>query len=182
MISLKIDWFHLLAAQGTLRSLLQPHNSKVSILRHSAFFTVQFSQWYVTAEKSIALDCTDLRRQSWTCALLLGTCAFQRKVYLSINQGKGRLCRGGAGPRWGVRERVLPLPDWVTTANLCLSPGLGLPVARGKDWTRWSLRARPAVTFSSGTAGRRTDVPGGSAVCQGLLLHYPLVLPGENPY
>ena len=58
------------------------------------------------------------------------------------------------------------------TANLCLSPGLGLLVA---------LRARRAVTLSSGTGGRRTDVPGGSAVCQGLLLHYPSVLPGGNP-
>ena len=88
----------------------------------------------------------------------------------------------GMGTRWGVREWVLPLPHRVTTANLCLSLGLGLPVARGKDWTRWSLRALPAVTFSSGTEGRRTDVPGGSAVCQGLLLHHSSVLPGGNPY
>lgn len=64
-------------------------------------------------------------------------------------------------------------PQGVTTANLLLSLGLGLPVARGKDWTSWSLRALPAVTFSSGTEGRRTDVPGGSAVCQGLLLLIP---------
>ena len=48
LISLKIDWFALLAAQGTLRSLLQHHNSKPSILWRSAFFTVQLSQLYVT--------------------------------------------------------------------------------------------------------------------------------------
>ena len=59
----------------------------------------------------------------------------------------------GVGTRWGVREWVLLLPQGVTTANLFLSLGLGLPVARGKDWTSWSLRALPAVTFSSGTEG-----------------------------
>ena len=43
LISFRIDWFHLLAAQGTLKSLLQHHNTKASILRHSAFFIVQLS-------------------------------------------------------------------------------------------------------------------------------------------
>ena len=55
LISLNIDWFDLLAVQGTLRSLLQHHSSKASILWHSAFFTVQLSQSYMTAEKTIAL-------------------------------------------------------------------------------------------------------------------------------
>ena len=55
LISFKIDWFDLLAVQGTFKSLLQHHNSKTSILWHSAFFTVQFSQWYKTTGKTIAL-------------------------------------------------------------------------------------------------------------------------------
>ena len=55
MISLRIDWFDLLAVQGTLRSLLQQHSSKVSVLWHSAFFTVQLSLLYVTTRKTIAL-------------------------------------------------------------------------------------------------------------------------------
>ena len=76
LISLKIPWFHLLAAQGTLGSLLQHHSLKASILWLSAFFTVQFSQWYVTTGKTIALDYMDLCRQSWTCTLILGTCTF----------------------------------------------------------------------------------------------------------
>ena len=50
-----IDWFDLLAVQGTLKSLLQHHSSKASILRCSAFFTVQFSHPYVTIGKTIAL-------------------------------------------------------------------------------------------------------------------------------
>ena len=51
----KIDWFDLLTAQGTLRSLLQHHSSKASILWHSAFFLVQLSQLYMTTGKTIAL-------------------------------------------------------------------------------------------------------------------------------
>ena len=55
LISLKIDWFDLLAVQGTLGSLLQHHSSKASILWHSASFTVQLSQPYVTNGKTTAL-------------------------------------------------------------------------------------------------------------------------------
>ena len=50
-----MDWLDLLAVQGTLKSLLQHHSSKASILRHSAFFTVQLSHPYVTTGKTIAL-------------------------------------------------------------------------------------------------------------------------------
>ena len=55
LTSFKIDWFDLLAVQGTLKSLLQHHNSKASILWHSAYFTVQLSHPYMTTGKTIAL-------------------------------------------------------------------------------------------------------------------------------
>ena len=55
LITFRIDWFDLLAVQGTLRNLLQHHSSKVSILLHSAFFMVQLSHPYVTSRKTIAL-------------------------------------------------------------------------------------------------------------------------------
>ena len=55
LISLRIDWFHLLAVQGFLKHLLQHHNSKASILQHSAFFIVQLSHPYMTTGKTIAL-------------------------------------------------------------------------------------------------------------------------------
>ena len=55
LISFRIDWFDLLAVQGTLKSLLQHHSSKASILWHSAFFIVQLSHPYMTAGKTIAL-------------------------------------------------------------------------------------------------------------------------------
>ena len=55
LISFRMDWLDLLALQGTLKSLLQHHNSKASILRHSDFFTVQLSHPYMTTGKAIVL-------------------------------------------------------------------------------------------------------------------------------
>ena len=55
LISFRMDWLDLLAVQGTLKSLLQYHSSKASILQRSAFFTVQLSHPYMTTEKTIAL-------------------------------------------------------------------------------------------------------------------------------
>ena len=54
-IFFRMDWLDLLAVQGILRSFLQHHSSKASILRHSAFFTVQLSHPYMTTGKTIAL-------------------------------------------------------------------------------------------------------------------------------
>ena len=55
LISFRMDWLDLLAVQGTLKSLLQHHSSKASILWHSAFFIVQLSHPYLTTGKTIAL-------------------------------------------------------------------------------------------------------------------------------
>ena len=55
LISFRMDWFDLLGVQGTLKSLLQNHSSKASILQHSAFFMVQLSHPYMTTGKTIAL-------------------------------------------------------------------------------------------------------------------------------
>ena len=55
LISFRMDWLDLLAVQGTLKSLLQHHSSKASILWHSAFFIVQLSNLYMTTGKTIAL-------------------------------------------------------------------------------------------------------------------------------
>ena len=55
LISFSMDWLELLAVQGTLKSLLQHHSSKASILQHSAFFIVQVSHPYMTTGKTIAL-------------------------------------------------------------------------------------------------------------------------------
>ena len=55
LISFRMDWLDLLAVQGTLKSLLQHHNSKASNLQHSGYFMVQFSHPYMTTGKIIAL-------------------------------------------------------------------------------------------------------------------------------
>ena len=55
LISFRMDWFNFLAVQWTLKSLLQHHSSKASILQHSAFFIIQLSHSYVTTGKTIAL-------------------------------------------------------------------------------------------------------------------------------
>ena len=62
LISFRMDWFDLLAVQGTLKSLLQHHSSKASILWCSAFFMVQLSYPYMTTRKTIALT-----RQNFVC-------------------------------------------------------------------------------------------------------------------
>ena len=55
LIPFRMDWLNLLAVQGTLKSLLQHHSSKASILQHSVFFIVQLSHPYMTTGKTIAL-------------------------------------------------------------------------------------------------------------------------------
>ena len=63
LIPFRIDWFDLLAVQGTLRSLLQHHNSKASILQCSAFFIVQLSDPYTSTGKTIALTRQNLLKK-----------------------------------------------------------------------------------------------------------------------
>ena len=70
LISFRIDWLDLLAVHGTLKSLLQHHSSKASILWYSAFFLVQLSHPYMTTGKTIALT-------RWT---LVGKPAFQYTI------------------------------------------------------------------------------------------------------
>ena len=65
LISFRMDWLDLLAVQGTLKSLLQHHSSKASILRHSAFFIVKLSHPYMTTGKTIALT-----RRTFVCKVM----------------------------------------------------------------------------------------------------------------
>ena len=79
LISFTIDWFDLLAVQRTLKSLLQHHSPKASILQHSMFFEVQLSHPYMTTGKIIAFDQMDLCWQSNVSAILiccLGWCSY----------------------------------------------------------------------------------------------------------
>ena len=65
LISFRMDWLDFLAVQGTLKSLLQHHSSKTSILQHSAFFTVQYSHGYMTTRETIPLT-----RRTFVCKIM----------------------------------------------------------------------------------------------------------------
>ena len=100
LISFRMDWLDLLAVQGTLKSLLQHHSSKSSILRCSAFFTVQLSHPYMTTGKTIAL--TRRTFAGKVMSLLLNM--LSRLV--ALKKDSRGLCRGAAGnPRV---PRLLP--------------------------------------------------------------------------
>ena len=82
LISFRMDWLHLLAVQGTLKSLLQHHSSKASILWLSAFFTVQLSHPYMTTGKIIALT-------GWTFVGKVISLLFNMLSRLVIREGSG---------------------------------------------------------------------------------------------
>ena len=69
LISFRMDWLDLFAVQGTLKSLLQHHSSKASILLHSAFFIVQLSDPYMTTGKTIALTRWTFAVQYYRCTM-----------------------------------------------------------------------------------------------------------------
>jgi len=70
LISVRMDWLDLLAVQGALKSLLQHHSSKASILRLSAFFRVQLSHPYMTTGKTIALNAAAAAKSLQSCPTL----------------------------------------------------------------------------------------------------------------
>ena len=91
LISFKIDWFGILVVQGTLKSILQHHSSKASILQHSAFFMVQLSHPYMTPRKTIALTIRTFVSKVISCFLIcclgLSVChSFSSRCWLySVN-------------------------------------------------------------------------------------------------
>ena len=95
LISFRIDWLDLLAVQGTLKSLLQHHSSKASILHCSAFFTVQLSHPYMTTGKTIALT-------RWT---------FVGKVISLLFN----MLSSGFEPLWGT---ISHQSEWLRSKNL----------------------------------------------------------------
>ena len=86
LISFRMDWLDLLAVQGTLKSHLQHHSSKASILRHSAFFTVQLSHPYMTTGKTIALT-------RWTFVGKVMSLLFSMLSLYSENKNKLRVAQ-----------------------------------------------------------------------------------------
>ena len=85
LISFRMDRLDLLAVQGTLRSLLQHHSSKASILQHSAFFIIQLSHAYITTGKTIALT-----RQTFVCKVMSSLFNMLSMLVIAFLQGYGR--------------------------------------------------------------------------------------------
>ena len=79
LISIRMDWLDLLAVQGTLKSLLQHHSSKASILQCSAFFIVQLSHPYVTTGKTIALT-----RLTFVCKVMSLLFNMQSRLVITL--------------------------------------------------------------------------------------------------
>ena len=93
LISFRMDWLALLAVQGTLKSLLQHHSSKASILQHSAFFPVQLSHPYMTTGKTIALARRTLSLLSNMLSRLVITFLPRSKRLVLIINAKTELLR-----------------------------------------------------------------------------------------
>ena len=112
-----MDWLDLLAVQGTLKSLLQHHSSKASILRRSAFFTVQISHPYMTTGKTIALTRRTL--VSKVMSLLLNI--LSRLIITFLPRSKHLLISWLQSPSAVILEPPKIKSDTVSTVSLGIS-------------------------------------------------------------
>ena len=112
-----MDWLDLLAVQGTLKSLLQHHSSKPSILQYSAFFTVQLSHPYMTTGKTIALNRWTL--VSKVMALLLNM--LSRLVIIFLPRSKRLLISWLQSPSAVILEPPKIKSDTVSTVSPSIS-------------------------------------------------------------
>ena len=94
LISFRMDWLDLLAVRGTLKSLLKHRSSKASILRHSAFFIVQFAHPYMTTGKTIVLTRrTFVGKKNFRNGLLTGIKVIQSSISLPVKNWKDHFYR-----------------------------------------------------------------------------------------
>ena len=125
LISFRMDWLDLLAVQGALRSLPQHHSSKASILRHSAFFTVQLSHPYMTTGKTIALTRQTLVGK--VMSLLLNI--LSRLVITFLPKSKHLLISWLHSPSAVILEPPKIKSDTVSTVSPSISHGVMGPDA-----------------------------------------------------
>ena len=126
-ISFRMDWLELLAVQGTLKSLLQHHSSKASILRHSAFFTVQLSHAYMTTGKTIAFTRRTFVRK--LMSLLLNM--LSRLVIIFLPRSK-RLLISWLQPQTAV---ILEPPQNKSDTVSAVSPSISHEVMGPDAWS-----------------------------------------------
>ena len=114
LISFRMDWLDLLAVQGTLKSLLQHHSAKASILQPSAFFIVQLSHPYMTTEKTIALT-------RWTLVGKVISLLFNMLSRLVITRSKCLLISWLQSPSAVILEPPKIKSDTVSTVSPSIS-------------------------------------------------------------
>ena len=113
LISFRMDWLDLLAVQGTLKSILQHHSSKASILQHSVFFTVQLSHPYTTTGKTIALT----RRIFVGKVMSLLLNMLSRLVITFLPRSKRLLISWLQSPSAVILDVILPLTSAQKTSD-----------------------------------------------------------------
>ena len=149
VISFRMDWLDLLAVQGTLKSLLQHHSSKASILRWSAFFIVQLSHPYMTTVKTITLT-----RQTFVDkvkSLLLNM--LPRLVITFLPRSKRLLISWLQSPSTVILEPQKIKSDTVSTVSPSISHEVMGPGAM--IFVFWMLSFKPTFSFSSFTFIKR---------------------------
>ena len=155
LISFQIDWFDLLAAYGTLKSLLQYHSLIAWILQRSAFFMIQLSHPYMTTGKTIAL--TTRTFVSKVTSLLFNLLSIFVIAFLPRMETSIRKLYGILGPRYSSNGRInlegILLPKLQTT----LKKGQFRPLDSRKvhwfvlaraDWGHWESRRHPCTVWT----------------------------------
>ena len=153
LISFRMDWLDLLAVQGTLKSLLKHHSSKASILRCSAFFTVQLSHPYMTTGKTIAL--TRLTFVSKVMSLLFSM--LSRLVITFLPRSKRLLILWLQSPSVVILEPPKIKSDTVSTVSQSFSHEVMGPDAMILVF--WMLSFKPTFSLSSFTLIKSLLVP-----------------------
>ncbi|MDI3349835.1 hypothetical protein DCBHLPFO_00648 [Mycoplasmopsis arginini] len=149
LISFRMDWLDLLAVQGTLKSLLQHHSSKASILRHSAFFTVQLSHPYMTTGKTIALT----RRTFVGKVMSLLLNMLSRLVITFLPRSKRLLISWLQSPSAVILEPPKIKSDTVSTVSPSISHEVMGPDAM--IFVFWMLSFKPTFSLSTFTFIKR---------------------------
>src|SRR5574341_307209 len=149
LISFRMDWLYLLAVQGTLKSLLQHHSSKASILQCSAFFTVQLSHPYMTTRKTIALT----RRTFIGKVMCLVFNMLSRLVITFLPRSKRLLISWLQSPSVVILEPRKIKSDTVSTVSPSISHEVMGPDAM--DYVFRMLSFKPTFSLSSWTFIKR---------------------------
>ena len=151
LISYRIDWFNLLSVQGTLKSLLQHHSSKVSILGRSAFFMVQLSYPYMTTGKTTALTICNFvgRRKQCLCFFNM----LSRFVIAFLSKSKHLLILWLQSPSAVILESL----NIKSVTVSIVSPSVCQEVMRwdAMIFVFWMLSFKPAFSLSSFTSIKR---------------------------